>query len=133
MMRSAGKNDRPHLKLDFWKLKEILVWPMPFFPLTRINLLTLAFYFDFLSQISPKVLKLPEQFCDFTFITCCSILSVVVNMGLFEEFSDGIFFPFNLICAYLWKNLLISHVLPNLTVFASSISSCHNAENFSTK
>ena len=49
------KYDRPHLILNFGKLKEILAWPMPFFPLTKIILLTLNFYLRFLSQIFLKL------------------------------------------------------------------------------
>ena len=66
MMRLGWVNDRPHLELDFWELNEFLGWPMPFFPLTGIILLTLAFYFDFLSLIFPKLCTLKIlQFCTY--------------------------------------------------------------------
>ena len=90
------KYDRPHLRLNFWKLKEILAWPMPFFPLTTIILLTLGFYLDFLSQIFPKLctFEITGRFLCFH-VDHLLLYSVVRGkVGLFWNVSMS-FYPIN--------------------------------------
>ena len=89
---------------------------MPFFPLTRIILLTLAFYLDFLSQIFPKLcaFEIAGRLLCFRIHRLLPYSVVYGKVGLVWN-AFMCFYPIYFLKNFNFcKFLFISFVLPNL-------------------